>query len=241
MFQPIPYQLDTLGWMQFEYLIQVLLKAQFGIGVESWGGSADHGKDAYCNAELNFPSRHTTNTGPFVFQAKFVNGANAAGTEFEVDLSSAISKEAKLIAKRLEIGRWKSPPQQYALFTNAPVTASQRTKLTELLQQTLPTTVFVPTKAYDRAWTVLSKHNFVVLEGPPEMGKTAIAWMIAAVQLARKWEAIDCDTPNEFFKSFTDNREQVFIADDAFGITRGSESYCGLQQADKKLRSLSSP
>ncbi len=83
MSRPIPYQLDTLGWMQFEYLVQVLLKSELGIGVESWGGSADHGKDAYCKTELNFPSRHLTNPGPFVFQAEFVNGANAAGAAFE--------------------------------------------------------------------------------------------------------------------------------------------------------------
>lgn len=230
MSQPISYQLDTLGWMQFEYLIQVLLKSELGIGVESWGGSADHGKDAYCKTELNFPSRHTTNPGPFVFQAKFVSGANAAGAEFESNLSSAVSKEGTLIARRIETGRWKSAPQYYALFTNAPVTASQRGKLAGLLQQSLPATsvsiqgatdicalldqnisvsrafpqilslrnfsellanvvrndslqrsdgaireaetlsaVFVPTKAYDRAWSVLSKHNFVVLEGPPEI------------------------------------------------------------------------
>lgn len=303
MSQPIPYQLDTLGWMQFEYLIQVLLKSELGIGVESWGGSADHGKDAYCTTELNFPSRHTTNPGPFVFQAKFVSSANAAGADFEHELTSAISKEVALIARRLETGRWKSAPQQYALFTNAPVSANQRQKLAELLKQTLPTTsvsiqgatdicvlldlnisvsrafpqilslrnftellanvvrndsiqrsdgaireaealaaVFVPTKAYDRAWTVLTKHDFVVLEGPPEMGKTAIAWMIAAVQLAHKWEAIDCDTPNEFFKNFTEGRDQVFIADDAFGsteyeATRGTEWSRNLHKILPKLDS----
>src|SRR5580698_7407920 len=140
MAQTIPYNLDSLGWMQFESLLQVLLKAELGMGVESWGGSADHGRDAYCGQELNFPSRHTTNPGPFVFQAKFVSGANAAGADFEHDLTSAVSKEVSLIARRLETGRWKSVPQQYSLLTNAPLSANQRQKLAELLKQTLPTT-----------------------------------------------------------------------------------------------------
>ena len=35
--------------------------------------------------------------------------------------------------------------------------------------------VFWPTRAYLRARDVLSRHRFVVLSGPPEMGKTAIA------------------------------------------------------------------
>jgi hypothetical protein len=88
--------------------------------------------------------------------------------------------------------------------------------------------VFVPTKAFDEAWDILEKHNFVVLEGPPEMGKTAIAWMIAAVMLAQKWQAVDCDKPEDFFAAYANDRDQIFIADDAFGTTeydvnRGSE------------------
>ena len=88
--------------------------------------------------------------------------------------------------------------------------------------------VFVPTKAFDEAWEILDKHHFVVLEGPPEMGKTAIAWMIAAVMLAQKWQAVDCDKPEDFFGAYAPDRDQIFIADDAFGTTeydvnRGSE------------------
>ena len=288
MAQTIPYNLDSLGWMQFESLIQVLLKAELGIGVESWGGSADHGRDAYCGQELNFPSRHTTNPGPFVFQAKFIAGANAAGADYGSLLISSVKKEIALIENRLQAGRWKYP-RQYALVTNAPLTAAHREhirslflatlgechvtplgatdlcalldlnisvarafpqvlslrNLFEILDQVVKNEiiqrtdavlreadalrgVFVPTKAYEDAWEVLGKHNFVVLEGAPEMGKTAIAWIIAAVKLAQKWQAIDCDTPADFFAAYSENRDQVFIADDAFGTTeydvnRGSE------------------
>ena len=79
----IPYQLDTLGGDQFENLIQALLIADLGLGVEAWGGSADHGRDAYCASELNFPNRRVTNPGLFVFQAKFISGANATGAKFD--------------------------------------------------------------------------------------------------------------------------------------------------------------
>ncbi len=279
MGQTIQYQLDTLGWMQFEYLVQVLLKAELGIGVEAWGGSADHGKDAYCENELNFPNRHETNFGPFVFQAKFVAGANAPNADVAPSLLAAVSKEAELIQKRISSNKW-SIAQHYALFTNAPVSADLKSKLRQLLANALPTTaitiqgatdicalidinmsitrsfpqllslrsltellhivvrnrwiqrsnavigeaeelahVFVPTTSYDKAWKVLAKHSFVVLEGPPEMGKSAIAWMIAAAQLADGWEAVDCDIPEDFFDNLSDDRDQVFIADDAFGTT----------------------
>ncbi len=288
MAQTIPYNLDSLGWMQFELLTQFLLKAELGIGLELWGGSADHGKDAYCAYELNFPSRHTTNPGPFVFQVKFISGANAAGADFDSALMSAVRKEGALIRNRIDAKKWASP-KQYAFITNAPLTAIQRQSISEMLQPILGdceitilgaidvcamldanlavarsfpqilslrnlfeildqvvkneivqrtdavlreadalSSVFVPTKAFDEAWEILDKHHFVVLEGPPEMGKTAIAWMIAAVMLAQKWQAVDCDKPEDFFGAYAPDRDQIFIADDAFGTTeydvnRGSE------------------
>jgi len=66
---------------------------------------------------------------------------------------------------------------------------------------------------------VLAKHHFAVLEGPPEMGKTAIAWMISVAQLANGWQAIACDQPEDFFRSHQHGTTQVFVADDAFGRT----------------------
>jgi|GEM_PF-1295078 len=288
MAQTIPYNLDTLGWMQFELLAQVLLKAELGLGVELWGGSADHGRDAYCAHELNFPNRHTTNPGPFVFQVKFIAGANAAGADFDDALMKAVNKEGALIRNRVEAGKWAFP-KQYVFITNASLTTSHRNaihgalepvlegceitvngaldvcamldcnlpvarafpqilslrNLFELLDQVVKneivqrtdavlreaealSSVFIPTKAYEDAWEILDKHHFVVLEGPPEMGKTAIAWMIAAVMLAQKWQAVDCDKPEDFFAAYAPDRDQIFVADDAFGTTeydvnRGSE------------------
>jgi tRNA uridine 5-carbamoylmethylation protein Kti12 len=77
----------------------------------------------------------------------------------------------------------------------------------------------VPTEAYIKAWKTLQEHNFVVLEGPPEMGKTAIAWMIAITLLSQGWQAIACDNPEDFFANYDEVKSQVFVADDAFGRT----------------------
>jgi len=279
MSQTIAYNLDSLGWLQFENLVQELLSAELGLGVEAWGGSADHGKDAYCESELNFPNRHVVKPGPFVFQAKFVAGANAAGAAFLGPLYKSVANEVALISTRIRSKKW-CQPQAFGFFTNAPMTANTRgairrrlcvvmpkadiailgahdicnlldtnvsvarafpqvlslRNLTELLERVVRngalqrsaavireaqalTSVFVPTSAYQQAWNILAKHNFVVLEGPPEMGKTAIAWMIAAVKLTEKWEAVDCDDPKDFFDAYAPGRSQVFIADDAFGTT----------------------
>ncbi len=79
--------------------------------------------------------------------------------------------------------------------------------------------VFWPTRAYQRARAVLATHRFVVLCGPPEMGKTAIAQMIALAQMSDGWEVHECNNPEQLWRAFEANRRQVFVADDAFGST----------------------
>ncbi len=79
--------------------------------------------------------------------------------------------------------------------------------------------VFVETGAYRRALAVLDEHRFVVLSGPPEMGKTAIARMIALALMTDGWQAFECTAPSEIFHAFDVEKSQVFVADDAFGST----------------------
>jgi len=275
----IRYRLDDLGWYQFEWLIQSLLKAELGIGVESWGGRRDHGRDAYCESPLNFPARHVTTEGPFLFQVKFVENANAAGSKPKAVLLDAVVKEASLIKSRRQVPMWIDPTH-YVIITNAPCTPEVRRQIQATIRKAIPgvTThclagsdvcdfldkndslrrsfpqllslrdldqlltdvinkeilersrsavssardfvpAFVPTGAYVKAVKALHDHNFVVLEGPPEMGKTAIAWMIGIAQLSMNWEAIVCDSPDDYFRCYNPGNRQVFIADDAFGRT----------------------
>jgi hypothetical protein len=79
--------------------------------------------------------------------------------------------------------------------------------------------VFWPTHAYARARAVLDQHRFVVLTGPPEMGKTAIAEMLALAHLTDGWETHQCNDPDQVWRVFDRERRQVFVADDAFGST----------------------
>ncbi len=79
--------------------------------------------------------------------------------------------------------------------------------------------VFWPTRAYARTRDVLARHRFVVLTGPPEMGKTAIAQIVALAQLTDGWEAHECNSPEQLWRVFDPKQRQVFVADDAFGST----------------------
>src|SRR5207253_8563056 len=73
------YHLDDLGHYQFEKLAQSALKASIGLSVESWGNRGDWGRDSYSPGKLRFPDQRRESSGPFIFQVKFVEGANSAG------------------------------------------------------------------------------------------------------------------------------------------------------------------
>jgi len=297
------YRLDDLGWYQFEWLVQAVLKDQLGLGVESWGGHGDHGRDAWCPSPLSFPSKGPITDGPFLFQVKFIEGANAAGARPTDRLISATKAELKKIVERKAISTLRGDKEcaHYALITNSSISPQAREKIIGLIQAALPQAtihlfsgtdvcdmldlnlglrrsfpqllslrdldailadvvdrtilqksaaaiaeardivdVFVPTETYAQAWEVLRKHRFVVLEGPPEMGKTAIAWMISLAQIANGWEAIVCDSPDDFFGAFRPDHSQVFIADDAFGRgeyepTRGANWEAQLHRVFSRL------
>ena len=281
----IRYRLDDLGCVQFEWLIQSLLKTELSLAIESWGGRGDMGRDAFYDGALPFPLRQTPSNGPFLFQMKFVENANAAGARPDNALIDSVQKEGIKIRERLASKSRKTRAewarvQHYVLYTNAPVRPAVRIKIQDTLQRYLPklmvhsfgsadvcdlldkhtsvrrsfpqilglrdldellqravdrknieftrrvldqardvSAVFVPTAAYLRTWEVLRDHSFAVLEGPPEMGKTAVAWIVALSQISAGWDAIVCSEPGDFFARLDETRNQIFIADDAFGRT----------------------
>lgn len=130
------YKLDELGWREFEKLIQTVVKAQLGFGIEAWGGSGDWGCDAYFAGKLRYPSKEEAH-GPFVFQCKFVENANAAGAKPGKLLTGAVQKECAKIRENLKSGKWNKAPNCYGLFTNAPCKPQLRKTLRTSLNKVL--------------------------------------------------------------------------------------------------------
>lgn len=134
----IEYRLDDLGWEEFEQLAQALLKARLGLGIEAWGGHGDWGHDAYFNGTLAYPTTEPL-AGGFVFQCKFVEGANAAGAKPERLILDAVRKECSRITANLAAAaRWAQAPICYSLFTNAVLLPKTRRSIERLLSVALP-------------------------------------------------------------------------------------------------------
>ncbi|MFA6445259.1 MAG: hypothetical protein WCV99_23225, partial [Sterolibacterium sp.] len=218
--------------------------------------------------------------GPFLFQVKFVEHANAAGARPVPALKNAVGAEVAKQRKSRHPVRGRPSPRHYVFVTNVPLSPATRTWIGEQIGSVYPDCVvhtwggkdlgdilhrhpnlcraypeilslrnldtllgevvnrdilnrsadalafardlapaFVATATYFRAFEVLGKHHFVVLDGPPEMGKTAIARMVGLAQVAVDWEAFECQGPQDIDRVYVHDRQQVFIADDAFGRT----------------------
>ncbi len=76
---------------------------------------------------------------------------------------------------------------------------------------------FVQTEAHLSASAVIKKAHFVVLDGPPEAGKTTIAAALAISFASEGFEVIDIRESNEVFRAYNPERPQIFVADDAIG------------------------
>jgi hypothetical protein len=98
--------------------------------------------------------------------------------------------------------------------------------------------VFVPTDAYERALATLRRHAFLVLSGPPEMGKTAIARTIGLALLSDGWQVHECTRPEQVWQRYDRERRQLFVADDAFGSTeyRPDAAERWARELDRALR-----
>lgn len=84
---------------------------------------------------------------------------------------------------------------------------------------------YVQTEAHTKAMSVLRKEHFIVLDGPPEAGKTTIAAALALIHAADGFEIIDVRSSNDIFRASDERwsngkkgkRQTLFIADDAIG------------------------
>ena len=258
------YQLDQLGWLQFERVCSLVLAADAGLSDLCWLGHADTGRVVLVEEPVVLAGAGLRLAGPMTVAvvwvcvdesfsrrlSEFVERVSALPSElgfwFEdrvlvltnldsVSAHEALRQQPFAVQKGVVVLGWRelgealidtrdlraAMPSVLGLRDLAPlippgvrVRSSFDVERAQVLAR-----VFWPTRAYERARQVLARHRFVVLTGPPEMGKTAIAQMLALAQLTDGWEAHECNSPEQLWRVFDRNQRQVFVADDAFGST----------------------
>ena len=76
---------------------------------------------------------------------------------------------------------------------------------------------FVAVKPYFAALEKIKKHNFIVLDGPPEVGKSFIGAAISLLHSTEGYEVYYIDKATEIFQLIDSEKKQIFFADDAVG------------------------
>lgn len=229
------YDLGQLGWHQFTLLVESLCRLDADVAGHEWIGTR--------------PERVARIEGPVEIGGQRLEGSVLLSiqTSFEVVPLPPLTRTGVLFTpgtvarERLEADGWVGQFDGVGLSTLLDARADLRRAVPSVLglcplQPLLDPAVvarasfdlgaaralakvFVPTGAYARALDAVARHHFVVLTGPPEMGKTAIARMVGLVQLTDGWEVHECTRPEQVHAAYAADRPQVFVADDAFGST----------------------
>ena len=205
------YDLDSLGWLLYERLATDAVERELAVPASAWQGSSDEVREAlWDGAVLRMVWRRDDAPWPEDSQvivtnadeAHAPNGIRVLGRRW---LSDALDRSGELRAAHP------------SALGGSPVPATGSSFDAEAARELAR--VFVPVAAHARALDVLRRHRFAVLTGPPEMGKTAVARMVALALVTDGWDAHECTRPEEVWSAWADDRAQVFVADDAFGST----------------------
>jgi len=253
----VGYDLDRLGWLQFQQLCTHVLELDAGVAPGAWDGDADQCRFVVADAGLGPPLLDTPIRDWVLVQCAWLRPGARAPVAIALETLAAHHREELrglrsyvLMANGDAVGDRPQPvvgdltvnvidtPALSAridarpdlrlampsllgvrdLEPLIPPAIGRRSRLERREAERLAA-VFVPTRAYARAVRTLQDHCFAVLTGPPEMGKTAIARMVALAKMTDGWEAHECLSPDDLLGAFDPKARQVFIADDAFGST----------------------
>jgi hypothetical protein len=243
-----PYRFDELGWLQFERLCLELLERTVDLSSAD-RRMLPAGRAFLLPDGGSVPGDERRLSGPTVVLIVWSREPNDLRETVDRTLAEWPGLTARsllaLTNARAQVAElpgldvaWLGPEELSALVAESwPVRlrvpsvlgigAAEHLLVDEVIQRSTAdlhaaldlARVFVPTRAHAATVDVLARHHFVVLTGPPEMGKTAIARMVGLAALTGDWEVHECIRPDELWARFRRDRRQVFIADDAFGST----------------------
>ena len=258
------YDLDELGWLLYERLATHAIERQLAVPPSAWQGSCDGLREALWDGGV--PALELA--GPVVLRMVWLRASGGeSGSAVADRLRKAARRRGRRavivvgnvdeeavpdrVAAHVLGSRWLSSvfersgelrlahPSALGLRDGGPEVPNSAASFDAAAAAQLAR-VFVPVRAHARALKTLRVHRFVVLTGPPEMGKTAIARMVALALATDGWEAHECIRPEDVWREWRPERRQVFVADDAFGSTeyRPDAGERWARDMERLLRSL---
>jgi hypothetical protein len=252
----VAYDLDRLGWLQFQQLCTHVLELDADVPPGAWEGDADECRFVVADAGLGPPLLQAPIRDWVLVQCAWLRPGSPAPVVSALETLAAEHREELrglrsyvLMANGDVVAETPAAPADLKVHVIDTAALSARIDARPELRLAMPSLlgvgevealipagvaarssldraeaerlagVFVPTRAYARAVRTLREHRFAVLTGPPEMGKTAIARMVALAKMTDGWEAHEFTDPEDLLRAVDPDTPQVFIADDAFGST----------------------
>lgn len=123
------YNLERLGWFNFEKLVGTLLRQVIGPGLSSFSGSTDQGRDATFSGKANFPSNDVPLEGEWIFQVKFRDYQGRDISQIRNELERTIEGELDKITNK-----YAHKCDMYIFITNCPLTANNKETLKAVIE-----------------------------------------------------------------------------------------------------------
>ena len=124
------YNLEQLGWFNFEQLVCTLLRQIVGNGISTFSGSVDQGRDAIFSGEAaSYPSVTDRWKGKWIFQVKHRAYSTRGAGIVRTELKRALPDEIACVQRK-----YNHECQNYVVITNCPLTAQDKDELQQLIK-----------------------------------------------------------------------------------------------------------
>ncbi len=130
------YNLEQLGWFNFEQLVRTLFRELVGSGLSTFSGSVDQGRDATFRGKASsFPSNTDQWGGAWIFQVKHRTYSSRGADQTRTELKSTLANEIETIKEKHHF-----KCDNYVFVTNCPLTARNKDEMTAHIENLLSIT-----------------------------------------------------------------------------------------------------